>query len=45
MTLEAFHQRWPSAIPVEEVGTINRFRPGQTIPARTLMKRVVGGAP
>jgi predicted Zn-dependent protease len=42
MTLEAFHQRWPSAIPLEEVGTINRFRPGETIPARTLMKRVVG---
>ena len=43
MTLEAFHQRWPSAIPIEEVGTINRFRAGETIPARTLMKRVVGG--
>jgi predicted Zn-dependent protease len=42
MTLEAFHQRWPSVIPVEEVGTINRFRTGETIPARTLMKRVVG---
>jgi predicted Zn-dependent protease len=42
MTLEAFHQRWPSRVPIQVVGTINRFRPGATIPARTLMKRVVG---
>jgi predicted Zn-dependent protease len=46
MTLEAFHQRFPSTVPVETVGLINRVQPGQTIPSGTLMKRVAGqGAP
>jgi predicted Zn-dependent protease len=42
MTLEAFHQRYPSAVPIEVIGTINRIARDATIPARTLMKRVVG---
>lgn len=46
MTLEAFHQRFPSTVPMETVGLINRVSPGQTIPSGTLMKRVTGaGAP
>ncbi len=46
MTLETFHQRFPSTIPVEMVGLINRVRAGETIPAGTAMKRVTGaGAP
>jgi predicted Zn-dependent protease len=43
MTLEAFHERYPSTIPIEQLGTINRLRPGATIPAGTLVKRVVRG--
>jgi predicted Zn-dependent protease len=42
MTLQAFHQRYPSAVPIEVIGTINRVERDATIPARTLMKRVVG---
>ncbi len=46
MTLEAFHQRFPSTVPAETVGLINRVQPGQSIPSGTLMKRITGqGAP
>ncbi len=44
MTLEEFHERYPSTIPVEQVGTINQLRPGDTIPAGTLLKRVTVGS-
>lgn len=43
MTLETFHQRFPSTIPMDQVGVINRVRAGQPIASGTLMKRVVGG--
>lgn len=43
MTLETFHQRYPSTISIEELGNINRVRPGQPISQGTLMKRVTGG--
>jgi predicted Zn-dependent protease len=46
MTIEEFHRRYPSTVPVQTVGVINGYRAGETIPAGTLMKRVVGeGAP
>jgi predicted Zn-dependent protease len=43
MTLEGFHQRYPSTVSIDEIGTINRVRPGQPISAGTLLKRVTGG--
>jgi predicted Zn-dependent protease len=43
MTLEGFHQRYPSTVDMEVVGTINRVQPGQPISRGTLMKRIVGG--
>jgi predicted Zn-dependent protease len=43
MTLEGFHQRYPSTVDMDVVGTINRVRPGQPIAQGTLMKRIVGG--
>jgi len=45
MTLEGFHQRHPSTVPVETVGVINGLRPGDVIASGTLMKRVVGAGP
>jgi predicted Zn-dependent protease len=42
LTLEGFHQRHPSTVPVETIGVINGVRPGEVIPAGTLVKRVVG---
>jgi len=45
MTLEAFHQAYPSTIDLATVGTINRLRPGDVIPSGTLLKRIVAGAP
>jgi predicted Zn-dependent protease len=44
MTLETFHARFPSSVPIDVIGTINRVRPGQAIPAGMLMKRVAGGS-
>ncbi len=43
MTIETFHQRYPSAVSLETLATINHRAPGETIPAGTLLKRVVGG--
>ena len=43
MTLEGFHQRYPSTVSVEEIGTINNVLPGQPISRGTLLKRVTGG--
>jgi predicted Zn-dependent protease len=45
MTLEQFHERYPSRVPVGTVGTINHLSAGQTIPSGTLMKRIVAGTP
>jgi predicted Zn-dependent protease len=45
LTLEGFHQRHPSTVPLETVGVINGFRPGEVVPGGTLMKRVVGEGP
>jgi predicted Zn-dependent protease len=44
MTLQAFNQRYPSVIPIGELALINQVAsPGETIPAGTVLKRVVGG--
>jgi predicted Zn-dependent protease len=43
MTLERFHARYPSALPLEEVALINGVTPGDTLPAGQLVKRVLGG--
>lgn len=43
MTLEGFHERYPSAVPIGTIATINHMEPSDRIPAGTLMKRVVGG--
>ncbi|MEX2531529.1 MAG: M48 family metalloprotease [Gemmatimonadota bacterium] len=46
MTIEEFQRRYPSTEPEQTVGVINGYRPGETIPAGTLMKQIVGeGAP
>jgi predicted Zn-dependent protease len=42
MTLAAFQQRYPSVIPIDELARINRLAPDATVPAGTLLKRVVG---
>ena len=43
MTLEQFHARYPSTIPLEELATLNGLTPGETLPAGRTVKRVVGG--
>jgi predicted Zn-dependent protease len=43
MTIETFQARFPSTIPLATLATINRVTPGVTIPAGTLLKRVMGG--
>lgn len=43
MTVQQFHQRYPSTIPVEEVALINGVQPGDTLPAGRTVKRVTGG--
>ena len=44
MTLAEFNRRYPSAVPVEELAVINQVEGAtSTIPAGTLMKRVVAG--
>jgi len=45
MTLEQFHARYPSTIPVAELALINGVQPGETVPAGRMLKRVTGGAP
>jgi predicted Zn-dependent protease len=44
MTLAAFQQRYPSAIPLDELARINRLAPNATVTAGTRLKRVVGKA-
>lgn len=41
-TLEAFHQRFPSALSLEEVARLNRRSPGDRLEAGARVKRVVG---
>ncbi len=42
-TFTSFIEAYPSTVSNEVISTINRFRPGDTVPSGTLMKRVVGG--
>jgi predicted Zn-dependent protease len=44
MTVTEFNQRYPSAVPVEEVARLNRRAVGDVLPAGTRVKRVVGDA-
>jgi predicted Zn-dependent protease len=44
MTLAGFQQRYPSAVPLDEVARINRLAPSATVAAGTRLKRVVGKA-
>lgn len=43
LTIEGFAQRYPSTVPVATLALINGFAEGETIPAGTTLKRVVGG--
>jgi len=43
MTLAQFSTRYPSEIAVEQLALLNRRSSGETIPAGTRLKRVVGG--
>jgi predicted Zn-dependent protease len=42
MTMEAFNQRYPSALPIEALSILNQVELGVRMPAGTLVKRVVG---
>lgn len=42
MTLEAFHQRFPSVLSLDEVARLNRRAPGDRLEAGARVKRVVG---
>jgi predicted Zn-dependent protease len=44
MTLAAFQQRYPSAVPLDELARINRLASNATVSAGTRLKRVVGKA-
>jgi predicted Zn-dependent protease len=41
MTLTQFNQQYPSAIPIEQLALINAIAPTASIPAGTLVKRIV----
>ncbi len=43
MTIEQFHQRYPSQVPVERIALINGVETGVPFASGTLVKRVVGG--
>lgn len=43
MTIEQFHQRYPSQVPVERIALINGVETGTTLAVGTRVKRVVGG--
>ena len=43
MTLEQFSARYPSAVDIDQLALLNRRSRGETIPAGTRLKRVVGG--
>ena len=42
MTIEAFNQRYPSPISVEQLAILNQVELGTRMPSGTLVKRVVG---
>jgi predicted Zn-dependent protease len=42
MTIEAFNQRYPSPITVEQLAILNQVELGARMPSGTLVKRVVG---
>ena len=44
MTLEQFAAKFPSSVSLEILALINEVKPGETLPAGRLMKRVVGEA-
>jgi len=43
MTLEQFHQRYPSQVDVAAVARVNQVEPGAQFGAGRLVKRIVGG--
>jgi predicted Zn-dependent protease len=43
MTLQRFHQRYPSQVSLDEVARLNGVDPAATLARGTLVKRVVGG--
>lgn len=43
MTLAEFNRRYPSAVPLAELALINQVAENATLPAGTLVKRVVAG--
>jgi predicted Zn-dependent protease len=43
MTLEQFSARYPSEVDIDQLALLNRRGRGETIPAGTRLKRVVGG--
>lgn len=43
MTLEEFDKKYPSVIKMEPLALINHAKPGERLPAGTLVKRVVEG--
>ena len=43
MTLEDFDTRYPSSVDLETLALINNRKPGESIEAGSLVKRVVGG--
>ncbi|HET9451944.1 MAG TPA: M48 family metalloprotease, partial [Aggregicoccus sp.] len=45
MTLQQFHQRYPSTVPLEQVALINGLKAQDSVPAGRTLKRVVGGSP
>ncbi len=45
MSIEEFHRRYPSEVPIETIATINHLQLGESIPSGTLLKRVVSGSP
>jgi hypothetical protein len=43
-SLQSYHARNASPAPMEELARLNRFEPGEVIPAGTRIKWVVGSA-
>ncbi len=43
LTLEEFHRRYPSTVPLPTVALINQLEPGGRLESGTTVKRVVGG--
>jgi predicted Zn-dependent protease len=42
MTMAAFHERYPSIVPLEEVARLNRVAPDESLRAGSRVKRIVG---